>query len=72
MNEAIKSFIGKECIITMMNATITGVVESVEDNWITVHSTKKSGSNEIINIDYINRIQKYPKTNKGRKKLVIM
>ncbi|MCL2513529.1 MAG: hypothetical protein FWF08_06470 [Oscillospiraceae bacterium] len=55
MNEAIKSFIGKKCHITTMNATVTGVVESIQDNWLTVRNAKKG--DEIINIDYISRIK---------------
>ena len=58
MNEAIKNFIDKECIITPMNASlsgqIVGVLESVEDNWVTIRGKK---GKEVVNVDYISRIQ---------------
>jgi len=69
MNEAIKKFIGKECIITTMNESVTGMVESIEDNWISVTSAKSKA--EIINIDYISHIKEYPKNEKGKKKLIV-
>lgn len=69
MNEAIKSFIGKECIITTINDNVIGVMESVEDNWIIVRSTNKNGSKEIVNVDYVSCIQEYPRNKKERKNL---
>jgi len=71
MNESIKNFIGKECIVTTMNASVTGVIDSAEESWITLSRSGKSDGSEIINIDYISRIQEHPRTRKGRKKVVI-
>ena len=56
MNEAIKNHIGKECIITTLNANIKGVIESVDDNWITVKKANKD-SVELVNADHVSRIR---------------
>ena len=72
MNEIIKKFTGKECIITTINESVTGLIESVEDNWITVSQIgNSSGGTEIINVDYISRIREYPKNKNGKKKPVV-
>ena len=55
MNESVKGFIGKECIVSTMTANYVGSIESVEDNWITVKS--KKGRIEVINLDHISRIR---------------
>ncbi|NKF05731.1 hypothetical protein J1C67_16750 [Clostridium gasigenes] len=69
MNEIIKNFIGKECLIYTFRAQISGVIESLENNWISI---KTGNSSEIINIDYISRIREYPKNKKGKKKSFII
>ena len=68
MSELIKKFIGKECIITTMNESVTGIVETVEDNWIEV--SNKIGS-EIISLDYISRIREYPTDKNGKRKIFV-
>lgn len=65
MSDMIKSFIGKECIIYTLQGQVSGIIDTMEDNWITV---KRMDSVEIINIEYINRIREYPKDKKGKKK----
>ena len=57
MNEAIKTHIGKDCVITTLNANIKGVIESVDDNWITVKKANKEGSVELVNADHVSRIR---------------
>ena len=66
MNEALKRFVGKECIITTMSENIIGIIESVEDNWIVV-----SGSAEMVNADYVSHIKEFPKNKKGKKKAFV-
>lgn len=68
MNEIIKNYLGKECIITTLSSTIAGTIESIEDNWISVQG---KGGSEIINIDYISRIQEYPRKKNGKKKMIV-
>ena len=71
MSEVIKKYIGKDCIITTMNTTVTGVVEAVEDNWITIQPKDASRGSEIVNIDYISRIREYPRTKSGKRKAIV-
>lgn len=62
MNESVKQFIGKSCMIYTYNAQLTGMVVSVEDNWLTIKT--KTGT-ELVNLDYINRIREYPVKKQG-------
>jgi len=57
MNESVKQFIGKNCIIYTYNNQLTGTVVSVEDNWLTLKTKTVS---ELVNLDYISRIREYP------------
>ena len=69
MNEIIKNFIGKECLIYTFQTQIVGVIESLENNWISVRT---GNSSEIVNIDYISRIREHPKNKKGKKKSFVL
>jgi len=70
MNELIKNYIGKEVIISTASSTgVTGTVTKIEDNWIELED--KSGNKQIVNTDYISRIQEYPRNKKGKKKMVV-
>jgi len=62
MNESVKQFIGKSCMVYTYNAQMTGTAVSVEDNWLTLET--KTGT-ELVNLDYISRIREYPR---GKKK----
>ncbi len=62
MNESVKQFIGKNCLIYTYNNQLTGMVVSVEDNWLTMKT--KTGS-ELVNLDYISRIREYPLKKQG-------
>ena len=68
INDMIKNYIGKECLIYTFQTQVAGVIESIEDNWISV---KTAGASEIINIDYISRIREYPKNKNGKKKAFV-
>lgn len=71
MNELIRNYINKEVILyTSSSAGVTGTVTRIEDNWIEVEDNK--GNKQIVNIDYITRIQEYPRKKNGKKKAVIV
>ncbi|MDR0838015.1 MAG: hypothetical protein LBN99_00060 [Oscillospiraceae bacterium] len=70
MSESISKFIGKDCIITTMNATITGVLESVDGNWLNIRRASKGSEAEIVNVDYVSQIREYPRNKNGKKKLI--
>ena len=69
MNEIIKNYIGKDCVIYLSNSSsvITGCLISLNDNWITV---KTKDGDEILNIDYIVRLKEHPVNSKGKKKQI--
>jgi len=60
MNEVIKGFIGKECIVSTMNSNVTGVVEAVDENWVSIRPRNKTAT-EIMNTDHISRIREHPR-----------
>jgi len=70
MNELIKNYINKEVIVfTSSSSGVTGTVTKIEDNWIELED--KNGQKQIVNTDYVSRIQEYPRNKKGKKKMVI-
>ncbi|MGN0642839.1 MAG: DUF6897 domain-containing protein [Huintestinicola sp.] len=73
MNEYIKKFIGKECIIyTIMSesGSIQGTINELNENWILI--TDPTGNEQIVNAEYITRIREYPRDKKGKKKSVVL
>jgi len=72
MGELIKRYIGKECLIytaNSQNSQIIGVIDALENGWISVKT--KTGS-DIINIDYISHIREYPKNKKGKNAALVL
>ena len=66
MNEMIRQLVGKRCVVCLdggFGGSLTGVLEALEDNWLSVR-TGKSGSLELVNLDYVNRIQELPEKKK--------
>ena len=66
MNEMIRQLLGKRCVVCLdggFGGSLTGVLEAVEDNWLSVR-TGKSGALELVNLDYVNRIQELPEKKK--------
>ena len=71
MNELIKSYIGKEVIIWAGSSSgVTGTLTKIEENWVEVED--KDGNKQILNTDYISRVQEYPRNKNGKKKAVIV
>lgn len=70
MNELIKNYIGKECIISCsFESGRVGTITKVEDSWIEIETTQGP---EIINIDYIVKIKEYPRNKNGKKKSIVL
>ena len=66
MNEMIRQLLGKRCMVCLdgsFGGSLTGVLEALEDNWLSVR-TGKSGALELVNLDYVNRIQELPEKKK--------
>ena len=73
MSELINGFIGKECIIWTngySSAAVEGTITRTQENWVEIED--KNGNKQIINADYISRIQEYPRKSNGKKKAVFM
>lgn len=71
MNELVRSYIGKEVIVWAGSSSgVTGTMTKIEENWVEIED--KNGSTQILNIDYISRIQEYPRNKNGKKKAVIV
>jgi len=71
MNELVKSYIGKEVIVWAGTSSgVTGTAVRIEENWLEVED--KDGNKQILNTDYISRIQEYPRNKNGKKKAVIV
>ena len=64
MNELIKGYIGKDVQLYTGASVVGGILKKIEDNWIEVETSTGS---QIINLDYISRIQEYPRNKKGKK-----
>lgn len=65
MKELVKRFIGEECIIytiTSNEGSIQGVIREIDDGGMIIESN--SGEREIINLDFVTRIRKYPRKKK--------
>lgn len=54
----IEQFVGKKCEIQTIEKAYTGVIESVEENWIVVQDTWYE-TKEIINLEYVTGIRLY-------------
>jgi hypothetical protein len=72
MNNSFEKFVGKDCIITTMNGTIKGVVESIEDSWIVIRTNDSvTDTIDMVSVDYISRIREHPVNKRGKKKSII-
>lgn len=69
MNDFINEYLGQECLVYLgLGTTVTGVLESVQDGWVTVASKK---DRQVVNLDYITRIRLFPKNKNGKKKAFV-
>lgn len=70
MKELAKRFIGKECLIytvTSENNSVKGTITDVTDGGLIV---EYKGELQAINLEYITKIQDWPRNKKGKKKEV--
>ncbi|MDO4573530.1 MAG: hypothetical protein Q4C13_09180 [Clostridia bacterium] len=68
MNEIVKRYIGKDCLIYTMNSQLSGVVKEVVDGWLVVDN----GTDEdAVNLDFIIRIRNYPRNKNGKRKSIV-
>ncbi len=66
MIEFAKNFIGEKCLIYLFDSPVTGTIKEIsEDSGAILIETKNS--TEIINLEYVTRIQNIQSTKKGKK-----
>lgn len=68
MKALAEKFIGKECLIYTIaseNSSVKGFIKEVTDDGILV---EKNGNLQAVNLEYVTRIQEWPRDAKGRKK----
>ena len=66
MNELVRNYVGKHCVISTMGSgfdgNYMGFIREIQENWLLVESKKGT---DIINLDYVVRIQELPLKKKG-------
>lgn len=73
MKELAKQFIGKECIVYVIasdDVYIRGVIKEIDDDGMVI--VRKSGEQEIVNLDFVTRIREYPRKKNGKKKEIVL
>ena len=69
MLELAKRFMGEFCLIYTVNSQVAGVIEQVTEGGGLI----SDGANQdVINLDYIIRIRKYPVNKKGKRKSIVL
>ena len=69
MEELVKRFIDKECFIyTFDGNAIECTVKSVDNGAVFVTHT---GTEEVINLDFVIRVREYPRKKNGKKKDIV-
>ncbi|MBQ5676109.1 MAG: hypothetical protein IIV45_13765 [Lachnospiraceae bacterium] len=70
MVELAKRFIGKECLVYTFDSINVpqGIIKEVSDGAILI---EKDNNVQIVNLDFVTRIQEYPRDKKGKKKAVV-
>lgn len=66
--DMLKAYIGKECVVYVLDKYVSGTVEAVNDNWLNI---KTGDGLEMVNIEYIVRIKEYPLDKNGKKKWLV-
>lgn len=70
MIELAKRYIGKECLIyTFDSINIPqGIIKEVSNGAILI---ERNNTTKVINLDFVTRIQEYPRKKNGKKKSVV-
>lgn len=71
MIEFAKQFIGEKCLIYIFDSQITGTIKEISEDSKAI-LIENDNNTEIINLEYVTRIRKYPLNKKGKEKSVII
>lgn len=69
MVELAKRFLEKECVVDTIEHQVIGVVTEVLDGAILL---KTESGEQVLNLDFVERIREFPRNKKGKKKSVIL
>ena len=69
MVELAKRFLGKECLIDTIEHQVVGIVKEVLDGAMLLET--ESGE-QVLNLDFVERIREFPRNKKGKKKKVVL
>ena len=77
MLELAKNFIGTDCIVYILGSsdlsgsTVTGVIKEISESGNAL--LIENGNNiDLINLEYVTRIRKYPTNKKGKRKSLML
>lgn len=71
MRELAEKFIGKDCLVYTIasdSSSVKGVIKEVTETGLLIDS---NGSLQAVNLEYVTRIQEWPRNAKGKKKTII-
>ena len=71
MIEFAKRFIDEECIIYYFDSQITGTIKEIDEAGKAMLVEQGKNTN-IVNLEYVTRIEKYPVNKKGKKKNLVI
>lgn len=71
MIEFVKQFIGMKCLIYTFDTQLTGTIKEVSESGDSI-LIENDNNIEIVNLEYVTRIRKYPVDKKGKEKSVIL
>ncbi len=63
-----KRFLEKECVVDTVEHQVIGTVKEVSDGAILLAT---DSGEQVLNLDFVERIREHPKDKKGKKKSVI-
>ena len=70
MQKLAERFLGKDVLLnTVASGAYDGVLKEVVDNAVVL---EKGGKETVVNLDYVIRLQEYPKNKNGKRKSVIV
>lgn len=70
MKELAQKFIGKDCLVYTIasdSSCVKGVIKEIADSGLLVES---NGELQAVNLEYVTRIREWPRTAKGKKKMI--
>lgn len=71
MLELAKNFIGTDCIVYILGSSVTGVIKEISESGNAL--LIENGNNiDLINLEYVTRIRKYPTNKKGKRKSLML